>query len=82
MTKTTPLLALLDSYYPAVVKITRKHSSSVVARAGAATDLFQAVVTRNGKAEYIIESLSEQTLRNTLRRAGYPHTKTAVPVSA
>lgn len=54
----------------ATVKITRR------------ADLFQAVVTRNGLVEYVIESLSEQTLRNTLRRAGYPHTKTAVPVSA
>jgi hypothetical protein len=66
----------------ATVKITRKHSSSAAARAGVAPDLLQAVVTRNGLVEYIIESLSEQTLRNTLRRAGYPHTKKAVPVSA
>lgn len=66
----------------AIVKITRKHSSSAAQRAGVAPDMLQAVVTRNGLVEYVIESLSEKTLRNTLRRCGYPSTKALVPVSA
>ena len=52
-------------------------------------DVFQAIVTRDKEidgrivpqVEYVVESLSETTLRNTLKRCGYPSSKTLVKVS-
>lgn len=55
-------------------------------------DLFQAIVTREKEidgrlvpqveyiVEYIVESLDERVVRRALKRAGYPSTKSAVPV--
>ena len=43
-------------------------------------ELFVATVTRNGRVEYIVESLSERTVRNTLGRAGYLSSRKSVPL--
>lgn len=44
-------------------------------------DLYIGVVYRNGTNEFILKHMSEQIIRNTLKRAGYPYSKSQVQVS-
>lgn len=76
--------------FTAKVQLKRTHSSDLRARMGLPGDQTMAIVTRNKlidgrpvpQVEWIIESTDEAKIRRLLKKAGYPHTKAAVPSPA